>query len=212
MHRVAEQLAVGYVFGDKNWSSLVLFATNECGNFFPRNQVLDFPLDDMGSIPIIIQNIDVWYQKQLVALRFCVLFPWFGHLLEAAHAFDFDEDAFFGTEKVELTATVLVVLDEFHAHTFVLDDVPYIVFAQFFQIDTVGEAGAALNHTLVNHALEGFFFAGNTYVKQELAPEAAVNQVTSGMFGTADIKVHVLPIVIGFAADIFFVVMRVLVA
>ena len=68
VNRVAEQLTVGYVFGHEDRTTIVLFPFNESRNFLARNQVLDFLLNDMGSSPIIIQNIDVGHQKQFVTL------------------------------------------------------------------------------------------------------------------------------------------------
>ena len=48
-------------------------------------------------------------------------------------------------------------------------------------------------------------------MSQELTPETAINQVASGVFGTTDIEIHVLPIIVGFAAEVFLVVVRVFV-
>ena len=212
VNRVAEQLAVRYVFGYEDDASIVLFTLNESRDFLASNQILDFLLNDMCSSPIVIQNVDVGHQKQLVALRGRIFLPRLGHLLKAAHTLDFDEDAFFGAEEVELAATILVVPDKFHTQTLVLDDVPNVVFAQLLQIDTISKTRAALNHTLINHFLERLVLARQTNVIQELAPEAAVNQMAGGVFGAANIKVHVLPIVVGFATEIFLVVVRVFVA
>ena len=212
MNRVTEQLAIGYVFGHEDRTTIVLFAFYESRNFLTRNQILDFLLNDMGSSSIIIQNINIGHQKQLVALRCCIILPRFGHLLKVAHAVDFNENAFLGAEEVELTATILVALDKLHAQTLVLNNVPYVVFAQLLHINTISEAGTTLNHSLVDHPLERFILARQAYIIQELAPETAVNQVASGVFGATDIEVHVLPIVVGFAAEVFLVIVWVFVA
>ena len=66
--------------------------------------------------------------------------------------------------------------------------------------DTVHKVTAALNHTLVEKFLVWLWFAHIAVVVEELVPEAAVYQVTCGVFGTAHIKVDLTPILVGFLA------------
>ena len=60
--------------------------------------------------------------------------------------------------------------------------------------DAIDEIAPSLNHTLVHQLLERFFGYGNAEVVQELIPETGVYQVTGGMFGTAYVKVYIVPV------------------
>ena len=77
----------------------------------------------------------------------------------------------------------------------------------FFQIqgyecigifDAIDEVTPSLNHTLVYQLLERFFGCRDTKVVQELVPETGIYQVTGGMFGTAYVKVYIVPVFIYF--------------
>ena len=64
--------------------------------------------------------------------------------------------------------------------------------------DAVYEVAPALNHTLVHQFLERFFGYRDTEVVQEFVPETRVYQVAGGMFGTAYVKVYIVPVFIRF--------------
>mgnify|MGYP007097266258 CR=1 FL=1 len=56
----------------------------------------------------------------------------------------------------------------------------------------------ATDTTLVDKFLEWFGFAGKTDIIEEHTPEAGIDEVPAGMFVTTDIKVDILPVVVGF--------------
>ena len=78
--------------------------------------------------------------------------------------------------------------------------------------DAIDEVAPSLNHALVHQLLERFFGYGNAEVVQELIPETGVYQVTGGMFGTAYVKVYIVPVFIYFLIYKCLVVVRVHVA
>ena len=78
--------------------------------------------------------------------------------------------------------------------------------------DAVNEVTATLNHTLVNEFAERLRLAHITVIIEELVPETAVNQVTSGMLGTTHIEVHLTPILISLVRNKGLIVMRIHIA
>ena len=79
-------------------------------------------------------------------------------------------------------------------------------------LDAVDEVAPSLNHALVHQLLEWLFHGGDVDVVQELVPEAGVNQVSGGMFGTSYIEVHVAPVFVHLLVNQCRVVARVHVA
>jgi len=67
--------------------------------------------------------------------------------------------------------------------------------------DAVDEVGASLYHALVDEFLEGLFAARHADVVEELVPEAAVDEVSGGVFRAADIEVYVLPVGVDVGVD-----------
>ena len=67
--------------------------------------------------------------------------------------------------------------------------------------DTINEVTAPLNHTLIDEFLEGLVLARIARVIEELVPETRVNQVTSSVFSTTNIKVDIAPIFISITTD-----------
>ena len=61
-------------------------------------------------------------------------------------------------------------------------------------LDAIHKVAATLNHTLVDQLLEWLFLHTDAQVIQELVPESAVDEVTSSMFTTTYIQVHILPV------------------
>ena len=78
--------------------------------------------------------------------------------------------------------------------------------------DAIDEVGASLDHALVDEFLEGLFFATEADVMEELVPETGIDQVAGGVFGAADVEIHVAPILVGLFGEILLVVVRVHVA
>ena len=78
--------------------------------------------------------------------------------------------------------------------------------------DSIDKVGASLNHSLVHEFGERFFLAADAEVKEELVPEAAVDEVPRGVLGASDVEVHVLPIANCFFRNKGVVVARVHVA
>ena len=64
------------------------------------------------------------------------------------------------------------------------------------RVDTINEVRASLDHSLVHQLLERLLLTTATTVEEELIPETTINQVTCCMFGTTDIEVYILPILI----------------
>ena len=78
--------------------------------------------------------------------------------------------------------------------------------------DAIYKIGTSLDHSLINQLLEGFRFADHAQVIQEHIPEPGINQVSGGVLGASQIKVHISPILVGLLADNGFVIVRVHIA
>ena len=74
------------------------------------------------------------------------------------------------------------------------------------RVDTINEVRASLDHSLVHQLFVWFLFTTATTVEEELIPETTVNQVTCCMFGTTDVKVYILPILVCLFAHKCFVI------
>ena len=79
-------------------------------------------------------------------------------------------------------------------------------------LNTINKVASSLNHTLIDQLLEWLFLARNTQVEEELVPETAIDEVTSSMFATTYIQVHILPILISLFADQCLIVVGIHVA
>src|ERR1700744_845341 len=80
------------------------------------------------------------------------------------------------------------------------------------EFEAVDETAAALDHALVDQAFVRFVVADQAPVEEEFCPHAAVEQVSDGMFGAADVEVYLAPVVGGRATAEGVVVMRVHIA
>ena len=86
-----------------------------------------------------------------------------------------------------------------------------IAFA-FGPLHTIYKVASALNHTLINQLLERFIDYGHAQVEEELVPEPTIYKVSGGMFRSAHIEIHVLPVANGLLAHQCIVVVRVHIA
>ena len=75
--------------------------------------------------------------------------------------------------------------------------------------DSIHKIASALNHSLVNEFSERLFLTHNACVKQKLIPEAAINKVTCGMFGTTYVQVYITPVIICLTTYKLVVVFRI---
>ena len=75
--------------------------------------------------------------------------------------------------------------------------------------DAVHEAGATLDHTLVDKLAERLLLADIAQVVEELVPETGVDEVAGGVLCTSYVKVHVAPVFIRFPAHQGIMIVRV---
>ena len=76
----------------------------------------------------------------------------------------------------------------------------------------INEVRTTLNHSLVDQLLERLVFADITQIIQELIPETTIDQVSSSMFATTQIQIHLSPIIVRLLADQCLVIVRIHVA
>ena len=124
------------------------------------------------------------------------------HFFEAAHPAYFDDEFGLGAKEVELAVAITEIALKLHAHAIVLEFLPEVIFCHFLSVHPTNQAGTALYHALVDHFFEGFVLEGEAQVVEEHIPEAGIDKVSGGMFGSAQIEVDLLPVVIGFFAEI----------
>ena len=62
-------------------------------------------------------------------------------------------------------------------------------------LDAIDKVRTALDHSLVHELLERLILRANAEVEEELVPETRVDQVTRGVFRTAHVEIHLLPVV-----------------
>ena len=69
-----------------------------------------------------------------------------------------------------------------------------------FTADAVHKIRAPQNHSLIDQLSERLVFGYLAPVEQEFLPETGVQQVANGMFGAADVHIHILPVGFGLFA------------
>ena len=62
-------------------------------------------------------------------------------------------------------------------------------------LDAINKVRPPLDHSLVHQLAERFILRANAKIEEELVPEARVDQVAGGVFRTAHIEIHLLPVV-----------------
>ena len=73
----------------------------------------------------------------------------------------------------------------------------------------IDEVRTALNHTLIDQLLERLIFANIAQIIEELIPETRINQVSRSMLATAQIQIHLTPVLVRLFAHERLVVMRI---
>ena len=79
-------------------------------------------------------------------------------------------------------------------------------------LDPVHKLALSLDHALVDEFLERLLFADQSHIIEEFVPETGINEVARSVFGAADIKIHVPPVLIGVPAHQRLVVLRIHIA
>jgi hypothetical protein len=63
-------------------------------------------------------------------------------------------------------------------------------------LTAVNKIAASLYHALVDELFKGLIFHHQPNIEQKLVPKARINQVAGGVFGTTNVQIHILPILV----------------